>query len=627
MSAQAGVVRDQSTSRGFVGQLSSPLRRFLRTESGSASVLLVVTVVALVWANSPFSASYEGLWNTELGVSLGGAEVSLDLGHWVNDGLMALFFFVVGMEVRRDLSVGELTERRRLVLPVVAGIGGLVLPALLYLAVNPGGEAARGWGVVIGSDTAFLLGALALVGPASATQLRVFLLTLMVFDDIVAVSVIGVAYSHDTSAGALALAAAGLVALVVMGRLGVWRTWPYVSVTLVVWGATLASGVHTSIAGMLAGLCIPSFAPRRREVDTAERRFTAFRQSPMAEVGRSAREAVARAVPVNERLQVVLLPWASYVVVPVFALANAGVDLRGGLMGDALRSPVTWGVVIGLVLGKFAGIGITALGGARLGLGALPQGVGPGQVLGGAALSGIGFTVSLLIVGLAFEDGSQLAEEATVGVILALVLATVLGWLVFRLAAVLHGETTASLPTRLDRPVDPERDHVLGRHDAPLTLVEYADFECPFCARATGVAAEVREHFGSDLRYVLRHLPLAEIHPNAELAALGAEAAARQDRFWEMHDTLFAHQDDLSRECLAGYAGDLGLDVQQFLRDLDDAELAERVRADVESAAASGARGTPTFFVGEERHVGPYDAATLIRELEHARGPLGGTDR
>lgn len=626
MSAQAGAVRDQSTSRGFVGQLSSPLRRFLRTESGSASVLLVVTVVALVWANSPFSGSYEGLWHTELGVSLGGAEVSLDLGHWVNDGLMALFFFVVGMEVRRDLSVGELTERRRLVLPIVAGIGGLVLPALLYLAVNPGGEAARGWGVVIGSDTAFLLGALALVGPASATQLRVFLLTLMVFDDIVAVSVIGIAYSNDTSAGALALAAAALVALVVMGRLGVWRTWPYVSVALVVWGATLASGVHTSIAGMLAGLCIPSFAPRRREVDTAERRFIAFRQSPLAEMGHSAREAVARAVPVNERLQVVLLPWASYVVVPIFALANAGVDLRGGLMGDALRSPITWGVVIGLVLGKFAGIGIAALGGARFGLGALPQGVGPGQVLGGAALSGIGFTVSLLIVGLAFEDGSQLAEEATVGVILALVLATLLGWVVFRLAAALHGETTASLPTRLDRPVDPERDHVLGRHEAPLTLVEYADFECPFCARATGVAAEVREHFGPDLRYVLRHLPLAEIHPNAELAALGAEAAARQDRFWEMHDTLFQHQDELSRECLAGYAGDIGLDVQQFLLDLDDAELAERVRADVASAAASGARGTPTFFVGEERHIGPYDAATLIHELERTR-PLTGTDR
>ena len=608
----------QSAPRGFVAQLSSPLRRFLRTESGSASVLLAATVVALLWANSAWSDSYQGLWHTELTLGIGSSEWSMDLGHWVNDGLMALFFFVVGLEVRRDLSVGELTERRRLVLPVLAGIGGIVVPALLYLAVNPGGEAARGWGVVIGSDTAFLLGALALVGPASATQLRVFLLTLMVFDDIVAVSVIGIAYSHGTDVAALLLAAAGLAGLVIAGRFGVWRTWPYVTLALVVWGATLASGVHTSIAGMLAGLCIPSFTPRRPEVEQATRRFTAFRQSPMAEVGRSARIAVARAVPVNERIQVVLLPWASYVVVPVFALANAGVDLRGGLLGDALASPVTWGIVLGLVVGKFVGIGLAALGGARLGLGTLPQGVGPGQVLGGAALSGIGFTVSLLIVGLAFEDDA-LADEATVGVLLALVLATALGWLVFRLAAVLHGETTASLPVVLDRPVDPERDHVLGPPDAPLTLVEYLDFECPFCARATGVATQVRAHFGDELRYVLRHLPLAELHPHAELAAAAAEAAGVQGRFWEMHDELFAHQDALTRDCLAGYAAEIGLDVTRFLEDLDDPAFVDRIRADVASAEASGARGTPTFFVGTRRHIGPYDAATLIRELEQAR--------
>ncbi len=613
----------QSAPRGFVGQLSVPLRRFLRTESGSASILLVATALAVLWANSAWSDAYENLWHLDLSMGLGAWEMTMGLGHWVNDGLMALFFFVVGLEVRRDLSVGELTERRRLVLPVLAGIGGLVVPALLYLAVNPGGAAAAGWGVVIGSDTAFLLGALAIVGPASATQLRVFLLTLMVFDDVVAVTVIGIAYSHETDLAALALAVACLGGLVLAGRVGIWRTWPYVLLALLVWGATLASGVHTSIAGMLAGLCIPSFAPRRPEVDRAEQRFTAFRQSPMAEVGRSAQEAVARAVPVNERLQVVLLPWAVYVVVPVFALANAGVDLRGGLLVDALGSPVTWGVVVGLVLGKFLGIGAFALGGVRLGLGSLPQGVGPGQVLGGAALSGIGFTVSLLIVGLAFED-SELVGQATVGVLIALVLAAALGWVVFRLAALLHGETTASLPMVLDLPVDPARDHVLGPPDAPLTLVEYADFECPFCARATGVAAEVRAHFGDELRYVLRHLPLAEIHPHAELAAAAAEAAGAQGRFWEMHDLLFAHQDALTRECLAGYAGDLGLDVRRFLLDLDAPEPAERIRADVASAEASGARGTPTFFVGARRHVGPYDAATLIRELEECRAPATG---
>jgi 2-hydroxychromene-2-carboxylate isomerase len=347
----------------------------------------------------------------------------------------------------------------------------------------------------------------------------------------------------------------------------------------------------------------------------------------MPEVGRSAKEALARAVPVNERMQLVLHPWASYVVVPLFALANAGVDLRGGVLENALASPLTWGVVLGLVVGKFVGIGGAALAGARLGLGRLPQGVGPGQVLGGAALSGIGFTVSLLIVGLAFE-APDLQDEATVGVLLALPLATALGALVFRLAAVLHGETSAALPVTLSDPVDPGRDHVRGPADAPLTLVEYGDFECPFCARATGVAREVREHFGDRLRYVFRHLPLPDVHPHAELAAAAAEAAAAQGLFWEMHDLLFAHQDELELEDLAGYAGMLRLDVERFLRDVDEQQHAARVRHDVASAEASGARCTPTFFIGSTRHVGAYDAATLIAELE-ASGPRdpAGPDR
>jgi protein-disulfide isomerase len=313
----------------------------------------------------------------------------------------------------------------------------------------------------------------------------------------------------------------------------------------------------------------------------------------------------------------VLHPWTSYVIVPVFALANAGVDLRGGLLGDALASPVTWGVVLGLVVGKFAGIGLGVVGGERLSLGKLPQGVGTGQAFGGAALSGIGFTVSLLIVNLAF-DTPALREEATVGVLLAAVLSVLTGWLVFRLAAVLRGERTASLPMRLDRPVDPGRDHIRGPVDAPLTLVEYGDFECPFCGRATGVVNDLRERFGDELRYVFRHLPLTDVHTHAVQAAQATEAAGAQGRFWEMHDHLFEHQDELELEDLLGYAHELGLDVEQFARDLVDPRHAERVREDVAGAEASGARGTPTFFVGERRHVGPYDAETLARELEES---------
>jgi Na+/H+ antiporter NhaA len=609
---------DQTRRSELLGQLSEPLRRFLATESGSALLMVSATAVALLWANSPWSGAYEALWATEGSVVLGDVGLQMDLAHWINDGLMALFFFVIGLEVRRDLAVGELTDRRRVVLPVLAGVGGMVVPALLYLLIAPDGEATRGWGIVIGTDTAFLLGALALVGPATSTQLRVFLLAVTVVDDIAAVTIIGVVYSESIDISALIVAVAGVAVLVALGLGGVWRTWPYALVGVVVWVATVGSGLHASIAGMVAGLLIPAFAPRREAVERAATRFRAFRQSPMAEVGRSAKDALARAVPVNERLQLVLHPWASYVIVPLFALANAGVDVRGGVLSEALSSPVTWGVVVGLVAGKSFGIGAGGLGGAALRLGRLPLGVGPGQVLGGAALSGIGFTISLLIIGLSF-DSPELRDQATVGVLLALGVATALGWVVFRLAAVLLGETSAGLPTTLARPVDPARDHILGPASAPLTLVEYADFECPFCARATGVANEVRKHFGDGLRYVFRHLPLPDVHPYAELAAAASEAAGAQGRFWDMHDLLFTHVDQLELEDLAGYAGRLGLDVEDFLRNIDEQRHAPRIREDVADAEASGARGTPTFFVGNRRHQGPYDARTLITELEAAQ--------
>ncbi|EFE71127.1 Na+/H+ antiporter NhaA [Streptomyces viridosporus ATCC 14672] len=598
-----------------MAQLSGPVRSFLATEAGSAGLLLAAVVVALVWANSPWSDAYTALWATEASVSLGGADLSMDLGHWVSDGLMALFFFVVGLEVRYQASAGELTGRRSVVLPALAGTGGMLVPALLYLAVVPGGEARGGWGVVIGTDTAFMLGALAVVGPRFVTQLRVFLLAVTVLDDIVAVTVIGVVYSGTVRPVPL-LAALVLCALLAgLSRLRVWRTAPYVLVALALWCATFASGLHASVAGMIGGLLIPARAPTRELVEKAAGLFRAFRQSPRPDVGRTARMGLQRAVSVNERLQTVLHPWTSYVVVPVFALASAGIDLRGGVLAEALSSAVTWAVVIGLVVGKLLGIALGAFLGIRLGLGRLPQGVGPGQVLGGAALSGIGFTVSLLIAGLAFEDPS-LRTRATVGVLLAALLSALLGWVVFHLAAVLRGETEADLPRFLDRPVDPATDHVTGPPDAPLTLVEYGDFECPFCARATGVAQELRQRFGDRLRYVFRHLPLLDVHPHSELAARAAVAADAQGRFWQMHDLLFAHQDQLEFEDILGYAGQIGLDVERFLEDLDSERTAARVRADVASAEASGARGTPTFFLGSRRHTGPYDAQTLARELE-----------
>jgi Na+/H+ antiporter NhaA len=618
--AESARQRDQTLPhhRLLLAQLTTPARRFLETEAGSAGLLLAAAVAGLLWANSPWSDAYTSLWETELAIRLGDRTLGMDLGHWINDGLMAIFFFVVGLEVRRELSIGELTERRRVVVPAVAALAGIAVPAVLYLAVNPSGDAADGWGVVIGTDTAFLLGALAIVGPRCPTQLRVFLLTLTVFDDIVAVAIIGVVYSESLDLGALGVAAGCVVALAVLSARGEWRAAPYALLGVTLWVATFESGLHPSIAGMLAGLLIASRAPARGDVERAVSLFRAFRQSPLPDVGHTAARGLRRAVSVGERLQTILHPWTSFVIVPVFALANAGVDLRGGLLGDALASPVTWGVVLGLAVGKLVGVGAGALLTLRLRLGSLPRGVGEGQVLGGAALSGIGFTVSLLIVGLAFDD-PDIQAEATVGVLLAAVLATLVGLTVFRLAASLRGERTASLPMVLDQPVDPARDHIRGPVDAPLTLVEYGDFECPFCAKATGVTRDLRERFGDDLRYVFRHLPLTDVHEHAELAAQAAEAAGVQGRFWEMHDVLFRRQGELEFEDLAGYAADIGLDVERFVRDLEEERHAARVREDVAGAEASGARGTPTFFIGDRRHVGPYDAATLARALTAAR--------
>jgi Na+/H+ antiporter NhaA len=611
--------------RSLLVQLAAPVRQFLSTEAGSAGLLLAATAVALVWANSPWSESYVSLSSATASISVADWNLSMDLAHWVNDGLMAVFFFVVGLEVRREFSVGALTTPRRASIPVIAAIGGLVVPALAYLLLAPS-DANGAWGVVIGTDTAFMLGALAVVGPRLATQLRVFLLTLTVIDDIVAVSVIGVFYSDSLDVSGLVLMAVFAAAMALMSRYGVWPAMPYLLAGLGLWLATLHAGLHASIAGMLGGLLVAAHLPRRDAVERAVRRFRAFRQSPGVEAGRTAHRELVRAVSVNERLQIRLHPWASYGVVPLFALANAGVDLRDGVLTDALTSRLTWAVAIALVVGKLVGITLASWAGVRAGLGKLPQGVGFGHVTGGAALSGIGFTVSLLIAGLAFPDPVN-HGRAVVGILIAAVLATAAGWVAFRAAAVLRGQTDADLPRRLDPPVDPDRDPIRGPADAPITLVEYGDYECPFCAAVTGVADELRAWFGDGIRYVFRHLPLADVHPHAELAARAAVAAHAQGRFWDMHETLFAHADELDYEDLAGYAGELGLDVERFLRDLEADHTAARVREDIASAEASGARGTPTFFINGVRHTGPHDAETMTRALGAARDSAGAEAR
>jgi Na+/H+ antiporter NhaA len=615
----AGAPRaDQSHPRrlDLLQQVGRPLRAFLSTEAGSAGQLVAAVLIALVWANSPASESYVSVWSAEVSMRAGDAELSMQLREWVTDGLMFFFFLVIGLEVRRELAMGELTDRRTVAVPAIAAVGGVLLPAAIYLAINPRGEPAAAWGAVIGTDTAFLLGALALIGAGRSTPLRVFLLTLTIFDDVVAVIVIAVFYAEGVDTTALMLAVGSLLVVLALGRLRVWRAAPYVLVGLVLWLATVRSGLHPAIGGMAMGLAVSAYPPRREAVEHAAALAGAFRQSPMAELARSARSSVARALSPNERIQTALHPWTSHVIVPLFALANAGVDLREGILADALSSPVTWGVFAGLVGGKVLGVGGSTLAAVRLGAGRLPRGVGPGQLLAGAALSGIGFTVSMLIIEVSLDDPA-LREEAKVGVLAAGVGATLLGWATFRVAMLL-GESTEP-PSVLDPPVDPRRDHVRGRTGAPLTLLEFADFECHFCGQVTGVVEDLRRRFGDELRYVYRHLPLTDVHEHAELAAEASEAAGAQGRFWEYHDMLFRHQDELEFEDLLGYAGELELDVESFARELEHGVHADRVVEDVLSAESSGARATPTFFVGGRRHVGRHDAEALAAALEASR--------
>jgi protein-disulfide isomerase len=317
-------------------------------------------------------------------------------------------------------------------------------------------------------------------------------------------------------------------------------------------------------------------------------------------------------------MQNLLHPWTSYVIVPIFALANAGVVLNGDILGDALGSAVTIGVVLGLVVGKFVGISVASLAAERIG--SIPPSMTRMQLSGGAALAGIGFTVSLFITDLAFED-PVLRDQAKVGVLIASLVAALIATVLFRVAARREGTGArdSDRPTRLDRPVDPQIDHIRGPAGAPLTLLEFGDYECPFCTQATGVVEELQARFGDDLRYVYRHLPLPDKHPGAHLAAEAAEAAGVQGRFWEMHERLFAHEGAIDLDTVIDAAQALDLELGRFVDDLQEGAHVEHVRLDGASASGSGVRGTPTFFVGDHRHEGPWDAETLAAALEASR--------
>ncbi|HET9256584.1 MAG TPA: Na+/H+ antiporter NhaA [Pseudonocardiaceae bacterium] len=603
-------------------RLETPLRAFLRTESGSAAVLLAATLAALAWANID-AASYESVWRMPLSVHLGGWGVSLTLREWVNSGLMTFFFFIIGLEARREFDMGELRERGRIALPLAAGIGGMVVPVAIYLAVNAGHGSAHGWGVAMSTDTAFALGLLALVGRRLPDTVRVFLLTVVVVDDVVALAVIATVYSGHIALWPL------LIALAIFG--GLLLTRPsrnrigliYAIVGAAAWSALFASGVDPVVAGLVIGLLTSAYPPARDDLERASSLFRLFREQPTPELARSATTGLTAALSPNERLIQLYHPWTSYLVVPLFALANAGIEISGGFLARAYTSPVTLGILIGYVAGKPVGILGTSWLLTRLNRARMRPPVGWAAIAGGGAIAGIGFTVSLLIATLAF-DGTAL-QEAKLGVLSAALCASIAAWVVFGITTLLPPRRrvrallgTAEVIVDLAEPVDPERDHIRGPADALVTLVEYADFECPYCGQAEPVIRELLAETGN-LRYVWRHLPLTDVHPRAQLAAEAAEAAASQGAFWPMHDLLMDHQGDLRPLDLIRYAGELGLDVDHFREDLREHTYAPRVAEHVESADLSGVSGTPTFFINGRRHYGAYDITSLTAAVKTAK--------
>lgn len=443
------MIRSRRPTRSFLARLRlsralQPFQEFAAKGVLSGLLLLATTAIALAWANSPWGESYFHLWETELVLGPASAPITATLHHWINDGLMVVFFLLVGLEIKRELSVGELASARQAALPIVAAIGGMVVPALLYTSVNFGGEGAHGWGIPMATDIAFALGVLTLLGPRVPLGLKVFLTALAIVDDMGAVVVIALFYSSSINFAALGVAAVVVLALLALNRMDVGALTPYLLLGLVLWAAFLASGVHATVSGVLLALTMPSttrinaaqFSFRARhlldEFDESETGDLLVMTSKGQQEAIHALEmASAHAQAPLLRLEHRLSGVVAFAIMPLFALANAGVALEG--VTAFASNPVTLGVILGLVAGKPLGILGTSWLAVRLGLAQLPSGVTWSMMHGAAWLGGIGFTMSLFVAGLAFGQ-SALLDAAKVGVLSASIIAGVTGWRLVRRA-------------------------------------------------------------------------------------------------------------------------------------------------------------------------------------------------
>ncbi|HEX3872961.1 MAG TPA: Na+/H+ antiporter NhaA, partial [Solirubrobacteraceae bacterium] len=410
--------------------LGAPVRAFLHAEAGGALLLIGGAAAALIWANSPWPDSYQTVWSTNLSIRLGSHVLGTDLRQWVNEGLMALFFLVVGLEAKRELDLGELRQRARIAIPVIAALGGVAGAIGTFVLINAGHAGAGGWGAAMSTDTALALGVLTLVGPTGATRLRVFLLTLVVVDDVVALVVIAVAYTHHISVTALAVAVGLFAVLICLRYAGPWRGPAALVVGVSIWVAMFESGIDPVIAGLAIGLATSAYPPAREDLERATALTRSFREQPTPELAATARRSLASTISPNERLQYRLHPWTSFVIVPIFALANAGLKIDGRLLHDAVRSRVTIGIVAAYVIGKPVGIMLASWVGTRRVLGGSKLAVTFPGLAGTGSAAGVPFTVSLLIASLAFT-GSTL-DQAKLGVLVAAAVSTLIAAAVFR---------------------------------------------------------------------------------------------------------------------------------------------------------------------------------------------------
>src|SRR5919107_1542699 len=426
-----------------VERIVRPFQDFANKQASGGILLIIATAVALIWANSPWVESYLALWHTKLSVGVGDFSITKDLTHWINDGLMAVFFFVVGLEIKREVLVGELSSARNAALPVAAALGGAVVPALIYFAINASTEGSAGWGIPMATDIAFALGVLALLGERAPVALKVFVTALAIVDDIVAVLVIALSYTSEISWGALGVGAVFLAALIVANLLGVGRTLVYAVLGVGLWLCFLLSGVHATLAGVLLALTVPAISFINPGAFLERSRYVLDRFEQAGEKGENVlaneeRQAALHALnhaayklePPLHELEHTLHPWVVFAIMPLFALANAGVELGGGI-AEALTTPISIGIVAGLVLGKQLGITLFAWLAVRSGLSELPEGIGWRHIYGAGWLAGIGFTMSLFISDLAFSEDS-LVETAKLGILCASLIAGVVGWTILR---------------------------------------------------------------------------------------------------------------------------------------------------------------------------------------------------